>query len=160
MRQTLRLTQQKATSMKQTILFSYELIQKRFISLFEVLTQENFLMSSSATEILPAVAKLATAGKKLVLAFSVAKSHKKVSDQIPAYQRYSQNDNFDVQKHLMLLESSMGLVDDILGRLASVSELLESRSNDVAFLFSADATVKQIKMVKKNLKLKLNELKK
>lgn len=54
-------------------------------------------------------------------------------------------DEKDLEKTVLLLESTMGLLDDILSRLAAVGAMLQT--NDVGAIFSLDTVVREMKHV-------------
>jgi hypothetical protein len=70
-RHTLKLTAQKAMSIKQQITFSVELIQKRMLGFVEVISQTAFLRSNAASDILMSIAKLARDLRTVILDIQV-----------------------------------------------------------------------------------------
>jgi hypothetical protein len=60
-------------------------------------------------------------------------------------------DEKDLEKAAMLLESTIGLLDDILSKLSGVAGMLQT--NDVGAIFSLDTVVKDMKHVKRTLLL-------
>jgi hypothetical protein len=128
--------------MRQTILFSNELVQRRWMAVVDVILTLDFLRSPTAPDILLMVAKLSRDVRSTLMFLAVNKKHKKVprptmDPEDPLLQQSS-----------MLMDSAMGLIDDIMARLSSVPDMLENNRADVSMLFQMDSTIKQVKLVR------------